>query len=195
MLMVLLPLSPLYHHHHHQYGSEKERENGQEINGVDQRIYLHQMRVYCTNIHGLQALKMVKMHLISSHAMKVSFIMLGLGMVPMFLKSMTTVVGLTTRNGTGMSIGEQILGSHMTVIRIAVDSVQIVIGTEMNSMSNVREGLTKIVSEGTSWEGERAAPVSRKENDSATVLQIFQCLGRGQVQLQVLESKKIQARY
>ncbi len=49
--MVLLPLSPLYHHH--QYGSEKERENGQEINRVDQRIYLHQMRVYCSNIHGL----------------------------------------------------------------------------------------------------------------------------------------------
>jgi len=46
--MVLLPLSPLYHHH--QYGSEKERENGQEINRVDQRIYLLQMRVYCSNI-------------------------------------------------------------------------------------------------------------------------------------------------
>ncbi len=28
----------------------------------------------------------------------------------------------------------------------------------------------RIVSKGTSWEGERAAPVSRKENDSATVL-------------------------
>jgi hypothetical protein len=141
--MVLLPLSPLSHHH--QYGLEKERENRQEINGVVQRIYLHQMRVYCSNIHGLQALKMVKMHLISSHAMKVSFIVLGLGMVPIFLKSMATVVGLTTRNGTGMSIGEQILGLHMTIIRIAVDSVQIVIGTKMNSMSNIREGLTKIV--------------------------------------------------
>jgi hypothetical protein len=88
---------------------------------------------------------MVKMQLISSHAMKVSFIMMGLGTVPMFLKSMITVVGLTTRNGTGMSIGEQILGLHMTVIRIAVDSIQIVIGTEMNLMSNMREGLTKIV--------------------------------------------------
>jgi hypothetical protein len=44
-----------------------------------------------------------------------------------------------------MSIGEQIMGSHMTVIRIAVNSVQIVIGTKMNSMSNMREGLTKIV--------------------------------------------------
>jgi hypothetical protein len=141
--MVLLPLSPLYHHH--QYDSEKERENSQEINGVDQRIYLYQMRVYCSNIHGLQALKMGKMHLISSHGMKVSFIMLGLGMVPMFLESMTTVVGLMTRNGTGMSIGEQILGSHMTVIRIAVDSVQSVIGTKMSLMGNMREGLTKIV--------------------------------------------------
>jgi hypothetical protein len=44
-----------------------------------------------------------------------------------------------------MSIGEQILGLHMTVIRIAVDSVQIVIGTKMISMGNMREGLTKIV--------------------------------------------------
>jgi hypothetical protein len=92
------------------------------------------MKVYCSNIHGLQALKMGKMHLISSHGMKVSFIMLGLGMVPMFLESMTTVVGLMTRNGTGMSIGEQIMGSHMTVIRIAVDNILIVIGTKMNSM-------------------------------------------------------------
>ncbi|CAK9271689.1 unnamed protein product [Sphagnum jensenii] len=92
------------------------------------------MRVYCSNIHGLQALKTGNMHLISSHGMKVSFIMLGLGMVPTFLKSMTTVVGLMTRNGTGMSIGEQVMGSHMTVIRITVDNVLIVIGTKMNSM-------------------------------------------------------------
>jgi hypothetical protein len=33
----------------------------------------------------------------------------------------------------------------MTIIRIAMDNVEIVIGTEMKSMSNMREGLTKIV--------------------------------------------------
>jgi hypothetical protein len=94
--MVLLPLSPLYHHH--QYGSEKERENTQEINRVDQRNYLDQMRVYCSNIHGLQALKMGKMHLISSHGMKVSFIMLGLGTVPMFLESKIVIMmGIITK--------------------------------------------------------------------------------------------------
>jgi hypothetical protein len=62
------------------------------------------MRLFCSNVHALQALNMRKMYHIALHGMKVSFVMLGLCMVLMYLQSMTAAGGHVMRNGTGMNI-------------------------------------------------------------------------------------------